>query len=252
MTKFSAVIITLNEADRIASCLEPLKKVADEIIVVDSFSQDKTVAICQKMGARVVQKEWSGYSGAKNFGNSLCKNNWVISIDADEVLSPELVQSIRDLAPKEGKVYAFDRLPNYCGKWIWHSGWYPDWKVRIFNRQQVHWQGDFVHETLHIPKHFEVIRLRGKLYHYTYKSSADHWQRIEKYARLSALEMQAEGKRASILKGWLSPIARFFKTFILKKGFLDGKEGWIISRRNAYLARRKHQILKALNQKKSV
>jgi len=252
MTKLSAVIITLNEADKIAFCLEPLKKVADEIIIVDSFSQDDTAAICQKMGAKVVQKEWLGYAKTKNFGNSLCKNDWVISIDADEVLSPELVQSIRDLVPEQGKVYSFDRLPNYCGKWIRHSGWHPDWKVRIFNRHEVLWQGDFVHETLRIPKHFGVIRLQGKLYHYTYKSSEDHWRRTEKYARLSALEMQAEGKRASFLRGRLSAFARFFKTFILKKGFLDGKEGWIISRRNAYLAGRKHQILKALNQKKSV
>ncbi len=244
--KISAVIITKNEEENIARCLKSLVGVVDEIIVIDAFSTDKTVEIAQNNGAIIIQKEWEGYSQNKNFGNSQAKNDWILSIDADEVLSQELIISIRKLTLDDSKVYSFNRLNNYCGQWIRHSNWHPDWNIRLFNKKESAWSGDFVHEKLTLPKHVAVDQLEGLLYHYSYQNSEDHWQRIEKYAQLSAQQLFQDGKKATFIKLWLSPIARFLKTYFFKKGFLDGKAGWTISVRNAYLVHRKYQLLQKM------
>lgn len=243
---FSVVIVTFNVADTIAACLRPLLEVADEVLVLDSFSTDGTVEICQKAGAKLIPQDWLGFSQTKNLGNSLAKNDWILSIDADEVLSDELVFSLKNLTPQPGTVYALDRLTNFCGKWIRHSGWYPDWKVRLFDRRQVRWQGDFVHETLSVPPDFQEVKLIGKLLHYSYKDSDDHLRRIEKYARLAAEEMHRQGKRVSFVRRLLSPLSRFIRTYFLKLGFLDGTAGWTIAVRNARLVRRRFEILREL------
>ena len=172
-------------------------------------------------------------------------------IDADEVLSKGLQQSLTELSPADNTVYILDRITNYCGKWIHHSGWYPDQKVRLFDKRTVCWKGDYVHETLHIPSNYSKILLEGKLEHYSYKSLDDHWQRLNKYAELSAQEMYNKGKKASWVKLNLAPAFRFFRTLILKKGILDGKEGLIISKRNAYMVRKKYRLLNELNSQKN-
>lgn len=249
MPKISAVIITKNEEKNIAQCLQSLIEVVKEIVVIDAYSTDKTIEIAEKIGAKVFQKEWKGYSQNKNFGNDLAKNDWILSIDADEVLSPELITSIHELTLENSKVYSFNRLNNYCGQWIKYSNWHPDWKIRLFNKKQVTWSGDFVHEKLTFDKHITVVRLAGLLYHYSYQNSEDHWQRIEKYAQLSAQQLFQDGKKATFVKLWLSPIARFIKTYFFKKGFLDGKAGWIISVRNAYLVNRKYRLLQEMQTK---
>lgn len=243
MHSFSAVIIARDEADNIEACLAPLLRVADEVLVLDSGSLDGTPELCRKLGARVVEQNWQGYAETKNQANALAKHNWILSVDADEVVSEELLLTLRQLEPEQGTVYALDRQTNYCGTWVHHSGWYPDWKLRFFDRRQCRWEGAFVHETLFIPPDATIKRLKGKLYHYSYKNSADHWKRIEHYAELSARRMLADGKRPSLLKRLLSPVARFFRTLILKKGLLDGALGWKLSWRNAYLAYRKQQLL---------
>ena len=196
-----------------------------EIIVLDSDSTDGTQEIAEQYGVKVIPTEWQGYAKTKNYGNSLCTHDWILSIDADEVLSSELIESIYQLTLEENTVYTLDRIANFCGKWIRHSGWYPDWKPRLFNRKHVFWEGDFVHETLQIPSEFRVQRLYGKLYHYSYKDLDDHLERTKKYARLAAEAMQAEGKKIHPLKRLLGPAVRFIRTFIIKRGFLDGKAG---------------------------
>ena len=246
MPKISAVIITKNEATNIASCLEPLRKVVEEILVIDAYSTDDTVKIAQNLGAKVVQTEWLGYSQNKNYGNQLAKNDWILSIDADEVLSTELSTTIQNLRLEENRVYSINRLNNYCGQWIKYSGWHPDWNSRLFNKKQVHWKGEFVHEKLAIPPPIKTIHLAGLLYHYSYQNSADHWQRIEKYAQLSAQQLFQDDKKATFIKLWLSPVARFLRTFFLKRGFLDGRAGWTISVRNGYLVHRKYSLLKEM------
>lgn len=246
----SAVIITLNEEEIIADCLKALSEVVDDIVVIDAFSKDKTVEICQQFGANVIQKEWVNFSFNKNFGNKQAKNDWILSIDADEILSQELIETLKRIKPVEEKVYVLDRIANYNGKWIKHSGWYPDWKERLFNRNDVQWQGDFVHETLRIPTHFEKIQLQGKLFHYPYKDAEEHLEHVERYARLAAENLLNKGRKFNVFMLWVSPIARFIRTFFIKKGILDGKEGWIISKRNMHMVRLKYKVLRALNHKK--
>lgn len=247
MNQFSAVIITLNEAENIIACLDALKKVSDDILVIDAKSEDETVTICKERGVRVFEKDWVNYSENKNFGNSLSKNDWIISIDADEVLSAELIETIQNLKPKNGKVYALDRISSYCGKWIQYGAWYPDWKVRIFNRKDVQWKGYFVHETLDIPSDFEIIRLKGKLWHFSYKSEEDFEKRLSTYSKLASEELFRKGKKANFLKLWFSPIIRFMRDYFLKKGFLDGKEGFVIARGNASVVYRKYQLVRERN-----
>ncbi len=249
MSKISAVIITKNEAHNIAKCLSALKAVADDILVVDSFSTDKTKAIAEENGARVIQKEWEGYAKAKNFANSKAYHDWILSVDADEILSNELIQQIQAIRLTTGTVYSLDRINNFCGQWIKHSGWYPDWKIRLFDRNEVYWVGAYVHEKLKHPVNYKIERLSGKLYHYSYATLEDHRKRIETYSQLAAEDMYANGKNASFVKMYLSPVSRFLKTLFLKRAFLDGKNGWIISRRNALLVYLKYKKLKQLETK---
>ena len=248
MNKISAVVITYNEESNIKSCIIALQKVAAEILIIDSKSEDRTRAIAKNLGAKVVETEWRGYAETKNFGNSIASNDWILSIDSDEILSEELIENIKKLELENDKVYSLDRLTNFCGQWIRHSGWYPEWKVRLFHRSHTKWEGSFVHEKLKYSKSISVQKIQGKLFHYSYKTLEEHWERIEKYARLSALEMQSKGKKSSFLKRWVSPVARFLRTFFLKMGFLDGKNGWIISLRNARLVHLKYRILRELNE----
>ncbi len=242
----SGVVITFNVADTIGPCLEAMKKVCDEVVVLDSFSTDGTVEICRNMGVRLIPQEWLGFAQTKNRGHELATHDWILSIDSDEILSDELVAAIQQLELSEDSVYSLDRLTNFCGKWIHHSGWYPEWKVRLFNKKRVKWQGDFVHETLAIPAGFSEVKVPGKLFHYSYKDKEDHLRRIKKYARLSAEERFANSKKASFVKLWLSPVARFFRTYFLKKGILDGREGLLISWRSACMVRLRYTILQEL------
>ncbi len=243
---FSSVIITKNAADTIGKCVAALLNVCDEVLVLDSQSTDGTIEICERLGVKVVQQEWFGYAKTKNIGNAMARHDWILSIDSDEVLSEELVASLRKLRPEPGKVYALDRITEYEGKWVRHSGWYPEWKERLFDRRQVEWQGDFVHETLRIPADFQIVRLSGKLYHYSFKDVEDHLRRLEKYARLGAEEQFAAGKKVTFVKRWFAPAARFVRGFILKRGFLDGRTGWAICRREAMMVRLRYRILEDL------
>ncbi len=239
----SAVIITKNEADTIAKVLQPLQSLTNDIVVIDSNSTDGTIDICKAHGARVIQQKWLGFSATKNFGHTQAKNPWILSLDADEVLSNELLYALKSLQPQRKTVYALDRLTDLYGTPVYHSGWYPDWKIRVFHRDDVRWEGDFVHETLHVPSDFKVARLNGKLFHHSYKDALDHLNRIDRYAKLAAEELYARGKKPNFIKLYLAPGFRWFKTYILKRGFLDGKAGKVIARRDAHFVRLKYRLL---------
>lgn len=244
----SAVIITKNEAATIRRCIVAVQQVVREVVIIDANSSDKTVDIANGLGARVVRKDWIGYGPNKNYGNQLATYDWILSIDADEVLSEELIQSLQRVALKEEQVFAMNRLVNYEGQWMYHSGWHPDWKVRLFNRKIAKWDEDaLVHETLRWKVNAKRIFLEGYLYHYSYTNSEDHWERIERYAQLAAQQMLEQQKKASFMKMYGSPIARFFKTLLLKRAFLDGRLGWRVSWRNAYLVYRKYYLLKMMS-----
>jgi glycosyltransferase involved in cell wall biosynthesis len=233
MRKLTAVIITFNEARNIKRCIASLQGVADEIVVVDSFSTDATPNICKGLGVQFHQREWKGYSKQKNFGNGLASNDWILSVDADEALSEDLKTSIINEKENGSRVnFSFNRLTNYCGKWIRHSGWYPDAKVRMFDRTQDDWKGE-VHEKLTVDS-TKVKKLKGDLLHYSYHSVSDHVKRTDKYSTLGAQELFESGKRASIFKLIFNPWLKFNRMYFLRLGFLDGMAGFTIALITAY------------------
>lgn len=236
MNKITAVVITLNEERNIGRCLDSLVSVADEVVVLDSFSTDGTADICARHGVRFVTHEWEGYVATKNYANGLASNDWILSVDADEALSPELAKSILSLKEQElaGKAYSMNRLMNYCGRWIRHGGWYPDVKVRLFDRRKVRWTGQKVHETLEIPKGTQVVPLEGDLLHYSFYTPEEHRLQMEKFATLSAEEMKARGKRPSLLEAYLHTGWKFLRDYLFKGGFMDGGLGWTIAVNNAH------------------
>lgn len=219
-TKISAVIITFNEQEHIERCIKSLLDVVDQVLVVDSFSQDATPTICQKLGAKVIQTKWQGYAETKNIGNEHAAFDTILSIDADEELSDELRNSI--MAAKvgtidKGVVYKCNRLNNYCGQWIRYAGWYPDTKVRIFNRHNTRWEGE-VHEKLVFSTTVVEKLLLGDLLHYSIKDKADHIARIHKYNKLAI-------KYPNRAAAYVSAISTFVKLYLVKLGFLEGRLG---------------------------
>lgn len=243
------VIITLNEERNIGRCLDSLKELADEVIVLDSYSTDATEVICRSHpGLRFVQRQWEGYSASKNYANSLASQDYILSLDADEALSEELRASIvREKAIGFSGVYVLNRRTNYCGKWIRFSGWYPDYKVRLFPGDRAKWVGDFVHEELKYDADLEARKLEGHLLHYSYHTREDHRVRSEKYSLLSARKMHLQGKRVNKYSPWAHGISRFFSKYILKLGFLDGWAGWEIALISGYGSYMKYRFLYRLN-----
>jgi glycosyltransferase involved in cell wall biosynthesis len=230
MTKLSVVIITFNEERNIARCLDSVKAVADEIVVVDSFSTDRTREISGKHQVRFFEEKWRGYSGQKNHGHQLAENEWILSIDADEALSEALQKAIIQWKNQPQPVFAkFNRLTNYCGKWIRHCGWYPDPKLRIFNKTQACWEGE-VHEQLVYKKDLPVIHLKGDMLHYSYYSIEEHIAQTNKFSSIGARQLVSKGKKIPFSKTLINPSVKFFRNYILKLGFLDGFYGFFICR----------------------
>ncbi|MCH2224557.1 MAG: glycosyltransferase family 2 protein [Crocinitomicaceae bacterium] len=246
--KISATIITLNEERNIERCIRSLQSVVDEIIVLDSNSTDKTEEICNRLGVRFIQREWEGYSATKNYANSQATHSYILSMDADEALDKVLMAEIVKIKKLGSpQIYSVSRLTNYCGKWIKHSGWYPDIKVRLFPKDSCCWQGEYVHEELSYPIDLDVIQLNGNLQHFSYYSFKGHRERADNYSRLTALKMHKAGKKASFLKPYLSALVRFLSMYVFKLGFLDGKMGFKIAQISAQSNIFKYQELRRLN-----
>lgn len=247
--KISATIITLNEEDKIRPCLESLQGVVDEIVVVDSLSTDATKKICNDYEVKFVEQEWLGYSEQKNLANTLASHDWILSIDADEVLSEELRKSIVEMKSDDddnmSHVYSFNRLNNYCGKWIHHSGFYPDKKIRIWNRNVGKWEG-IVHEVIKFSTKVKEIHLKGDLLHYSYSKPEDFERQLFKFAEMRAQHYFKKGKKNAQLLSIISPIYYFLQHYILRLGFLDGKEGFTMCRVGAKATRYKYKKLKEI------
>lgn len=236
MIRISACIITFNEEKNIARCITALQDIADEVVVVDSFSKDNTVQIAKSLGAKTVQRAFTGYGDQKFFAQEQASHDWVFSIDADEVVSPELAASIKALkASPAFDAYKIDILPNYCGKWIRHCGWYPQPKLRIWNKKKGSLHHSKVHEgiEMHDPK-APIGRLKGDLLHYSYATISDHLRKIEHYTEIGAKADAERGKKISLLKLLLAPRLQFINDFLFKLGFLDGYYGYIVCRNNAF------------------
>ena len=229
MSKISAVIITFNEERNIERCLQSLQGAADEIVVVDSGSTDGTENICKIFNARFEQRIWDNYSAQKNYGNGLASFNFILSIDADEVLSEELKNSIIvEKKNLENDSYHFHRLTFFCGKPVRHCGWYPDRKPRLFNRQRARWEGE-VHERLIFSEPFSIGFLTGDLLHYTTEDLSSQIAKINKYSDAYAATAAAKEKKASLWKVFFKPPYKFFYTYFIKLGFLDGWTGFVVS-----------------------
>lgn len=236
MNQLSVVVITFNEENNLSRCLESVKDIADEIIVVDSYSTDKTIEIATSYGAKIYYQQFLGYGAQKNFANQLSTHDWILSLDADEELTPTLSNNIAAIkkAPSYN-AYQFSRLTNYCGKWIKHSGWYPDKKIRLFNKTKGAWYSEQVHEHWELyDKTEKTGELKGDLLHYSYYSISDHIIRIEKFTELSSRAAVASGKKCSLLKLWLIPKWNFFRDYVIKLGFLDGMAGYTICKLTYY------------------
>jgi (heptosyl)LPS beta-1,4-glucosyltransferase len=246
MSPISAVIITFNEERNIERCLTSLQQVADEIIIVDSYSTDRTQEICKSFNAKFFQRKWDDFSSAKNFGNQQASYDWILSLDADEALSDELKKNILEKKNKnaEGN-YKFNRLTNYCGKWIRHCGWYPDTKTRLFLRTQCHWEGT-IHEKLVVQNNAAIHFLKGDILHYSYTTPEEYIAKQNKYAEASAQQMFIKGKRANFFHIYIKPVVKFFRDYIFRFGILDGKEGHTISKISANAVYRKYKRLNEL------
>jgi glycosyltransferase involved in cell wall biosynthesis len=239
MTPISATIITLNEAQNIARAIRSLA-VADEVLVVDSGSTDGTPEIARSLGARVVAHSWPGFSAQKNFASGEAKHDWILSLDADEELNEDAQAAVRNWKAAEPKAagYRFARRARYLGRWILHSGWYPDFKLRLFDRRRGAWQGAYLHESVGVQGPVET--LAGEILHYTCDSIEDHEMRIEFYTDLAAQEMLERGERPGPARRLLVPPWVFVETYFLRLGVLDGPQGFAIARMAARYVRRKY------------
>ncbi|OIQ29640.1 MAG: glycosyl transferase [Bacteroidetes bacterium MedPE-SWsnd-G2] len=229
MINLSAVIITFNEEEHLDKCLLSLKAVADEIVVVDSFSTDDTKAICAKHNVVFVEREFEGYIEQKNFALSLASNDYILSLDGDEALSEELTQSILKVKSNwEFDGYYSNRKNNYCGQWINHSDWYPDRKLRLFKKGSGEWKGINPHDCYTLKKGCTKGHLKGDLLHWIYRDYQEHNQKVENFSTIAANAYFKLGKKSSIFKIVFRPSWAFFKAYFLRLGFLDGLNGFII------------------------
>ena len=229
--KITAAIITFNEERKIARAIESLR-CCDEIVVLDSGSVDRTVELAEKLGARVVDRPWTGYAEQKNLAAAEASHDWILSIDADEALSEALEGEIWNLKKNGPRydAYTMPRLAQYLGRWILHSGWYPDRKVRLFDRNKARWVGGFVHESVQV--NGRVGHLESNLLHFTCDSLSEHLKTMDRYTTLAAEELVSSKARIGRHRLICDPAWNFLKSYVVQRGFLDGVEGLTI----AYMA----------------
>jgi glycosyltransferase involved in cell wall biosynthesis len=229
----SVCIVAMNEEDRIAECLRSAD-FADDWIVVDSHSTDRTREVARDAGARVIERDWPGHVAQKNFALEQASHDWVLCLDADERVSPELRASILAALDRaelpDG--FSFPRRNRYLGRWIRHGGWYPDRKLRLFRRGRGRWGGRNPHDRVHLDG--TVVELTGDLLHDSYRSLSDHLRTIDSFTTIAASEKHAAGERATLIDVTLRPWGRFARMYLLKAGFMDGMPGFIAALMGTY------------------
>ncbi len=250
----SACIITLNEEENIHAACESVSW-ADEIVVVDSESTDATTEIARACGARVLLNKWPGFAKQKQFATEAAMHDWILSLDADERVSPELESSIAVLRRRPETAWAHGyrlaRRTFYMGRWIRGGGWYPDFQLRLFNRRHGSWGDRLIHESFVMKSGSRIETLSGDLLHYTVRDAAHHQQMIEeRYAPLGAQQMFHEGQRTSSLQAAVAGPSAFVRSYILKSGFRDGAAGLMIAKFAARHASLKHELLLGLQKQR--
>lgn len=241
--KISAVIIAFNEEEKIADAINSLEW-ADEILLVDSESEDRTVEIAENLGAKIVTQKWLGFSKQKQLAVDSAEHDWIFSLDADEVVSDKLRDEILKLKTSENPAdgYRIPRLSFYMNRPIKHGGWYPDWQLRFFNRKKGKWKDVIIHESVEVDGRVE--KLSSDILHYSVEDMSHHHRMIgTRYAPLAAEQMFARGRKTSPLKIATAGLTAFLQTYILKAGFLDGLAGFTIARFAAHHAFLKHLLL---------
>ena len=251
MRALSVVIITFNEEKHIGRCIESVKPVADEVIVLDSFSVDHTVEIAKSKGATIYQEKFQGYGPQKNRALQLCSHDLVLSLDADEALSDTLLTEILEEKKAAGHdAYKMNRCTNYCGKFIRHGSWYPDKKIRLFNRKLASWSDGMIHEKIIIAPDTKIRHLKGDILHYSFNSIAEHVAQNNKFSSLSAETLFLNGRRTSLFKIIVNPWWAFFLSYFVRFGFVDGFYGFIIAVNISHLTFLKHTKLMTLQRAK--
>jgi glycosyltransferase involved in cell wall biosynthesis len=248
MSKLSVTIITYNEENNIGRCLQSVLPVADEIIVVDSMSTDRTKEICRGFPVTFFEQPFLGYIEQKNFALGKVSHPYVLSLDADEELGSELIDSIRREKQKGFSIdgYTMNRLNNYCGAWIRHGDYYPDRKLRLWNHLKGAWGGENPHDKVILAASGSVMQLTGNLHHYSFASITSHWMQMRKFSTIAASAMYRKSKKAGPLKPVLTAAWTFLRGYIFKAGFLDGKYGFTIARINAWYSWSKYHQLREL------
>jgi glycosyltransferase involved in cell wall biosynthesis len=249
----SAVIITLNEASSIERCLSSLDGIANEIVVIDSYSSDNTEEICRRYNTRFIKHQFDGYVEQKNYALSQAVYQYVLSLDGDEALSDDLKNSILKIKDNPGSDgYYINRLNNYCGKWMRYSKWYPDKHLRLFNPSKGRWIGPNPHDSFILDPECKTTRLKGDILHWSCSSFEEFYSKILSFSEISAIEYFNNGKKASPFSPVIHFSWRFFLTYILHLGFLDGKEGWTVcfyGAKSSYLKYKRLRILRKENVK---
>lgn len=249
MPKLSVVIITFNEEKNIARCIDSAKEIADEIVIVDSFSSDKTEEICKARKVKFVQHKFDGHIEQKNWAITQAKYPHILSLDADEALDKPLIKSILEVKQnwkKDG--YYMNRLTNYCGSWVHYCGWYPDKKLRLWDSRKGNWGGTNPHDKYELVEGDKNTgQLKGDILHYSYYSLEDHYKQVEYFTGILAKAQFEKGEKASLIVLMLSPLVKFIRDYFLKLGILDGAAGFTICRISAYATYLKYKKLRAFN-----
>lgn len=248
MPQISVVIITYNEEKNIARCLDSVKDVADEIVVLDSFSTDNTQAICQSKGVSFYQHKFDGHIQQKNRAITYAKHPHILSLDADEALDDTLKKSILEVKSNWNKDgYYMNRLTNYCGHWVKHCNWYPDAKLRLWDSRKGEWTGINPHDKYELKEGDKNTgHLKGDILHYSYYSVEDHYKQVEYFTNIASKAFFEAGKKAPLYKLFVNPIAKFIDHYVLHLGFLDGNAGYSISKISAYATYLKYKKLRNL------
>jgi len=244
--KVSVTMITRNEADNIGRALESVAW-ADEVIVVDAESTDDTVSIAKRFTDRVVVRAWAGDVDQKNYAASLAGNDWILSVDADERVTPELAAEIRGtMAMPAAAAYKLPRVTWHLGRWIRATDWFPDYQVRLYDRRHARWVGRYVHEAMSVEG--ATHTMRGELQHFPYRSISDHLETIDRYTTYAARQMHERGERAGFLRIAAHPPLAFLRNYLAKGGIREGSAGLIVSAMNAYYVFLKFAKLRELQE----